>query len=53
MAYRAGYFDWPRESTAEEVADRMDISSPTFHYHLRRSEETLLSGLFDAGDTEE
>jgi predicted DNA binding protein/PAS domain-containing protein len=51
VAYRAGYFDWPREATAEEVADRMDISSPTFHYHLRRSEETLLAGLFDAGDT--
>jgi predicted DNA binding protein/PAS domain-containing protein len=48
MAYRAGYFDWPRESTAEEVAERMDIASPTFHYHLRRSEATLLEGLFES-----
>jgi PAS domain S-box-containing protein len=46
-AYRSGYFEWPRESTAEEVAEAMDISSPTLHSHLRRGERKLLRALFD------
>ncbi|WP_256298222.1 histidine kinase N-terminal 7TM domain-containing protein [Haloarchaeobius salinus] len=36
-AHNAGYFEWPRESTAEEIADAMDIASSTFHSHLRKS----------------
>jgi predicted DNA binding protein len=47
-AYHGGYFDWPRESTAEEVADAMDVSSPTFHNHLRKAQRALLDGLFEA-----
>jgi predicted DNA binding protein/PAS domain-containing protein len=46
-AYRAGYFSWPRDSTAEDVADGLDISAPTLHAHLRKAEETLLADLFD------
>lgn len=46
-AYHGGYFDWPRESTAEEVADAMDVSSPTFHNHLRKAQRALLDGLFE------
>lgn len=46
-AYHGGYFDWPRGSTAEEVADAMDISSPTFHNHLRKAQRVLLDGLFE------
>jgi predicted DNA binding protein/PAS domain-containing protein len=46
-AYRAGYFNWPRDSTAEEVADSLDIAAPTFHAHLRKAESSLLDGLFD------
>ncbi|MFB6296269.1 MAG: histidine kinase N-terminal 7TM domain-containing protein [Halobacteriales archaeon] len=46
-AYRAGYFDWPRESTAEEIADTLDITPPTLHAHLRKAEDTLLAELFD------
>lgn len=41
-AYSAGYYEWPRESTAEEVAEAMDISSPTLHEHLRAGERKLL-----------
>ncbi|WP_254838279.1 bacterio-opsin activator domain-containing protein [Natronomonas marina] len=41
-AYFGGYFSWPREATAEELADAMDISSPTLHYHLRQAEEALV-----------
>lgn len=46
-AYHGGYFDWPRGSTAEEVADAMDVSSPTFHSHLRKAQRALLDGLFE------
>lgn len=45
-AYRAGYFDWPRESTAEEVADALGITAPTLHAHLRKAEKSLLADLF-------
>ena len=46
-AYHAGYFEWPRGSTAEELADSMDVSSPTLHNHLRRAQQKLLSAFFD------
>ncbi|MEF8778108.1 MAG: helix-turn-helix domain-containing protein, partial [Natronomonas sp.] len=46
-AYFAGYFDWPRGSTAEEGADSMGVSSPTLHNHLRKAERKLLSSFFD------
>jgi predicted DNA binding protein len=45
-AYRAGYFEWPRDSTAEEVADSMDVSSATVHHHLRKAEKQILSRFF-------
>jgi HTH-type transcriptional regulator, bacterioopsin transcriptional activator and related proteins len=43
-AYFAGYFDWPRESTGEEIAERLGISPATFNQHLRTSERKF----FDA-----
>ena len=47
VAYRSGYFNWPRDSTAEEVAESLDITSPTLHSHLRQAEQSLLADLFD------
>jgi PAS domain S-box-containing protein len=46
-AYHAGYFESPRESTAEEVADSLGVSGPTFHKHLRRAERILLQEVLD------
>ncbi len=46
-AYYGGYYDWPRESTAEEVADAMGVSSPTLHNHLRKAQHELLRTFFD------
>ncbi|WP_255169655.1 bacterio-opsin activator domain-containing protein [Natrononativus amylolyticus] len=46
-AYFGGYYDWPRESTAEELADAMGISSPTLHSHLRKGQHELLRTFFD------
>jgi HTH-type transcriptional regulator, bacterioopsin transcriptional activator and related proteins len=45
-AYVAGYFDWPRESTAEEVADALGVTSATLHQHLRKAEKKLLVAFF-------
>ena len=42
-AYYSGYYDWPRESTAEEVASSLGIASATFHQHVRKAEGKLLS----------
>jgi predicted DNA binding protein len=46
-AYRAGYFEWPRDSTAEEVAESLDIASSTLHSHLRKAENSVLSEFFE------
>ncbi|MFC6862357.1 PAS domain S-box protein [Halomicroarcula sp. GCM10025817] len=46
-AYLAGYYAWPRDTTAEELADALDIASPTLHQHLRRAKLNLLESLLD------
>jgi hypothetical protein len=48
VAFRAGYYQWPRESTAAAVAETMDIAPPTLHAHLRKAEQSLLGELFDS-----
>ncbi|QLG49281.1 PAS domain S-box protein [Natrinema halophilum] len=47
-AYRSGYFAWPRTSTAEEIAESLDLASATLHGHLRKAEAVIISTLFDA-----
>ncbi|OYR98889.1 bacterio-opsin activator [Halorubrum sp. E3] len=46
-AHFAGFFEWPRDHTGEEVASMMDISQTTFTQHLRAAESKLFSALFD------
>jgi len=46
-AFHAGYFEWPRDSTAEEVADLLGITRPTLQAHLRKAEREVLSSFFD------
>ncbi|AGB36352.1 bacterio-opsin activator domain-containing protein [Natronococcus occultus] len=45
-AYLAGYFEWPRPTTGEELARTMDVSRPTFHEHLRGAEAKLCRAFF-------
>ena len=52
-AYLMGYFEWPREHTAEEVAERMDITSATLHYHLRAAERGFLELFFEDASSSE
>jgi predicted DNA binding protein len=37
-----GYFEWPREASGEDVADRMGISQPTLNKHLRVAKRETL-----------
>ncbi|MFC6975611.1 bacterio-opsin activator domain-containing protein [Halomicroarcula sp. GCM10025709] len=46
-AYFAGYYAWPRDTTAEQLSERLGIASPTLHQHLRRAQRNLLGALFD------
>ena len=41
LAYYAGYFERPRKSTGEDIADRMNITRQTFHRHLRESQQRV------------
>ena len=49
-AYLAGYFEWPRGSTAEELAASMGVSSPTLHNHLRKAQQKVLTAFFETLD---
>lgn len=50
-AFEHGYFERPRRTTQEELADRMGISPSTFGQHLHSSLLKLLSTLFTDGVT--
>ena len=46
-AYAAGFFNWPRDSTGDELAQSLDVSAPTFHKHVRAGEAKIMAALFD------
>nr|WP_268951760.1 bacterio-opsin activator domain-containing protein [Salinigranum halophilum] len=46
-AYYGGYYDWPRGSTAEELAESLDVASATLHQHLRKAERKLLAAILE------
>lgn len=46
-AYHAGYFEWPRASSGEELATSLGVAPPTFYQHLRAAQRNLLDELVD------
>ena len=46
-AYHGGFFEWPRRTTGEAIADSLGISSPAFQKHVRAVERKLFTALFD------
>ena len=44
-AYQCGYFDSPRSVTGGETAEMLDLSSATFHQHIRKVEKKLFERL--------
>jgi PAS domain S-box-containing protein len=46
-AYFSGYFDSPRTSTGDELADRFGVTRQTFNQHLRKAQQTVFRHLFE------
>jgi RNA polymerase sigma factor (sigma-70 family) len=46
-AYYAGFFETPRKTSADGIAEMLEVSQPTVSRHLRRGQQRLLTGLFD------
>lgn len=46
-AHEMGYFEYPREANASEVADRLDIQPSTFAEHLAAAQGKLMEELLD------
>ncbi|MFC7156444.1 PAS domain S-box protein [Halomarina halobia] len=45
-AFHSGFFEWPRDSSGEEVAASLGVTASTFHQHIRLAEGKLLEALF-------
>lgn len=43
LAQQEGYYEWPREVSATDLAARMSITKATFLEHLRKAESKLLN----------
>jgi PAS domain S-box-containing protein len=48
--YYGGFFEWPRASTGEELAESLGVSPSTFHKHLRVGERKVLRTLFEGAE---
>ncbi|MFW6017981.1 MAG: GAF domain-containing protein [Halapricum sp.] len=46
VAYRRGFFEWPRESSGEEIAEALGISPATFHQHIRAAQRRGFEATF-------
>lgn len=47
-SYHADYFENPRGSTGQDVAESLGVTGPTFHHHLRAAQRKLLEAFFDS-----
>lgn len=46
-AHMSGFFEWPHETTGDELAEAMGISRSTFHQHLRAAHRKLADAIVD------
>ena len=47
-AYHSGFFEWPRDSAGEDVADSLGIAPPTFSQHLRKAQKKVVGAVLSA-----
>lgn len=45
LAHARGYFEWPRETTTDALADQLGVSSPTVSQHLRAVQRKVFDRL--------
>lgn len=50
-AYYAGFFEWPRHSSGEEISETLGITPATFHEHLRSAQQKIVAAIVDEPDT--
>lgn len=48
-AYYSGFFEWPRATTGQELAEMLGVSQPTVNRHIRTGERKLFDLLFEGG----
>ena len=46
IAYFSGFFEWPREISGTELAEKLDVSQPTVSRHIRKGERKLFDIVF-------
>lgn len=46
-AAKDGYYQWPRNVSAESIAESMGVSGPTFLEHLRKGEQKIINEILD------
>ena len=51
-AHAAGFFEQPRDSTGEEIAELLDVSQPTVNTHIRTAQRKLFDLLFESDGDE-
>jgi predicted DNA binding protein len=42
LAQQEGYYTWPRETSASDLTEQVDVSKTTLLEHLRKAEAKLL-----------
>ncbi|WP_136688266.1 bacterio-opsin activator domain-containing protein [Halorhabdus amylolytica] len=47
-AYASGFFEWPRESDGDDLAEAMDVVPSTYYQHLRTAEKKLVRAFFES-----
>lgn len=47
LAHFGGFFEWPRESSGDELADRMGVCQSTYLQHLRAGQRKVFERFFD------
>ncbi|WP_199722488.1 PAS domain S-box protein [Haloarcula sp. Atlit-47R] len=47
-AFHTGFFEWPRDTSGEEVAALLDVAPPTFHQHLRKAERKVFESVYSS-----
>ena|SRR3989344_1974913 len=45
LAFEEGYYDWPRGTDLQILAQKMKLSVPTFREHLKKAEKKILPDL--------
>jgi PAS domain S-box-containing protein len=46
-AHYGGFYEWPRQSNNADLAEALDISSPTYQAHRRTAERKLVEAVFE------